>query len=458
MTVATDILFVHANFPGQYKLLAHRLAQSSRFRVFAIGSNTATDLEGVTLQRYRLPRGELDSIHAYGRRFELECRRAEQVTYAANMLKLSGMSPKVVFVHPGWGEALPLRQIFPEARICVYCEFYYRPEGADVGFDREFDQFGVDGLTRLHLKNAATLLALVNADAAIAPTSWQRGLYPAEFHSKIRVIHDGIDTIALKPGRSTFTHPQLPHTLTSGDEVLTFVARNLEPYRGFHVFMRALPQILQSRPNVQVCVAGGFDVSYGSPPANAQSWKDALVDEIRDRVDLSRVHFLGSLAYDQYVSLLRVSRTHVYLTYPFVLSWSILEALALECLVVASDTAPVSEVIRHGENGLLVPFFQPEILARRVSESLASPEKFLDIRKRARATVLKRYSFDSQSLPQFLRLTDELLATRSRPTSSTEDPQTNNILKTEPNSSGSDSTAVYSFKAAQAAVAELRKY
>lgn len=455
MTATTDILFVHANFPGQYKLLARRLAQSSSFRVFAIGSTTATDLEGVTLQRYGLPRGELNSIHPYGRRFELECRRAEQVTYAANMLKLSGISPKVVFVHPGWGEALPLRQIFPEARICVYCEFYYRPEGADVGFDREFDHFGIDGLTRVNIKNAATLLALVDADAAIAPTSWQRGLYPAEYHSKIRVIHDGIDTTVLKPKRSTFAHPQLPRTLTSGDEVLTFVARNLEPYRGFHVFMRALPQILQSRPNVQVLIAGGCDVSYGSPPADAESWKAALVDEIRDRVDLSRIHFLGSLAYDQYVSLLRVSRTHVYLTYPFVLSWSLLEALALECLVVASDTAPVSEVIRDGENGLLVPFFQPEALARRVIEALVSPEKFLDVRKRARATVVARYSFEEQSFPQILRVIDELSA-KSPTLEDVEDiPK---ILQSV--TSQSESNAVYSFdfKDARAAISGYRKY
>jgi glycosyltransferase involved in cell wall biosynthesis len=408
MTAPVDVLFVHTNFPGQYKLLAQRLAQSAEYRVFAIGSTTATDQDGVTLQRYGIPEHELAAVHPYARRFELECRRAENVTYAANMLKLAGMSPKVIFVHPGWGEAMPLRQIFPDAHICLYCEFYYRPEGADVGFDPEFGEFGVDGLTRLHLKNAATLLALVDADHAIAPTSWQRHLFPEEFKSKIRVIHDGIDTDALKPGAATFTHPSIPSPLKTGDEVLTFVSRNLEPYRGFHVFMRALPQILQSRPNAQVCIAGGFDVSYGSSPTGADSWKTLLLSEVGDRLDLSRVHFLGKLPYAEFLSVLRVSRAHVYLTYPFVLSWSLLEALALGCLVVASDTAPVREVITDRDNGFLVPFFEHASLARVVSEVLAAPQKFSEIKARARATVLERYSFEGSSFLRYQELLDSL--------------------------------------------------
>jgi len=409
MMKKADILFVHNNFPGQYKLLVQHLSKLPNFRVFAIGSHTAAEQAGVEIQRYTLATGELEATHSFARRFELECRRAEQVIYAANMLKLGGMSPKMIFVHPGWGEALPLRQIFPDVRICVYCEFYYHAQGADVGFDPELGKFGVDGLTKIRLRNAATLLALADSDVGVAPTDWQRSVFPPEFRPKVRVIHDGIDTAKLKPDASSFTHRQIGRAFQTGDEILTFVARNLEPYRGFHIFMRALPRILAARPNAHVCIVGGTDVSYGSPPPAADNWKTVLLDEIRGRVDLGRVHFLGQLPYEQLIALLRVSRVHTYLTYPFVLSWSVLEALALECIVVASDISPVREVIRHNENGFLVPFFDSDALADKVTEILAAPGRFSSVKKRARATILKRYCFERKSLPQFMKLIRELV-------------------------------------------------
>jgi glycosyltransferase involved in cell wall biosynthesis len=401
MNKPADILFIHNNFPGQFRQLSKWLIEQPHYRVFAIGSDTATALPGVKLQRYTCSGDGLEQIHPYARRFEMECRRAEQVIYAANILKLSGMSPKVIFVHPGWGEALPLRQIFPDARICVYCEFYYRTAGADVGFDPELGQFGIDGLTRIALRNATTLLSLAEADICIAPTHWQRSQFPQEFQSKIRVIHDGVDVDALRPENAKFSHAKLPSPLKTGDEVLTFVARNLEPYRGFHVFMRALPAILKARPQARVCIVGGTGVSYGAPPPAGGTWKKALLNEIGQNADLSRVHFLEALPYQQYLTLLRVSRAHTYLTYPFVLSWSLLEALALECLVVASDTAPVREVIKHGHNGILVPFFDTTALADRLIDALASPEKYRNVRREARLTVTRDYSFKHSSLPAF---------------------------------------------------------
>lgn len=407
MSARTDILFVHNNFPAQYKLIAAHLSKLPEFRVFAIGSGSATDQDGVRLQRYTIAAEALDSSHPFARRFELECRRAEQVIYAANVLKLTGMSPKVIFVHPGWGESLPLKQIFPHAKICLYCEFYYRTKGADVGFDPEFGQFGIDGLTRITLRNAATLLGLVDATVGIAPTEWQRNVFPSELQANIQVIHDGIDVEMLEPRPSTFRHPQLGRDLQTGDEVLTFVARNLEPYRGFHVFMRALPQILAARPNARVCIVGGTDVSYGNPPAGADTWKTALIDEIRGSADLNRVHFLGTLPYEQYLALLRVSRVHTYLTYPFVLSWSLLEALALERVVVASDTGPVQEIIKDGENGFLVPFFDREALVGKVIEVLTTPERFADVGKRARAGIRKHFSFRDTTLPRYMKLIEE---------------------------------------------------
>jgi glycosyltransferase involved in cell wall biosynthesis len=409
MKTTADILFVHNNFPGQYKLLAKHLSQSAGVRVFAIGSHTATEMAGVELQRYQVATNWSQSIHSFANRFDLECRRAEQVIYAANILKLNGMSPKLIFVHPGWGEALPLRQMFPDAKICVYCEFYYQPQGADVGFDTESQGYGIDGLTRIHLRNAATLLALVDADIGIAPTKWQQSTFPPEFKPKIRVLHDGIDTAMLSPGPSCFSHPAIRQPLRTGDEVLTFIARNLEPYRGFRVFMRALPRILAARPNVQVCIVGGTSVSYGGAPPAGDSWKDVMLNEVGAQLDMTRLHFLDRIPYEQFVGLLRVSRVHAYLTYPFVLSWSLLEALALECIVVASDTPPVQEIITDKHNGFLVPFFEIDALTAKIVKTLGSPERFASVKEQARATIQEHYCFERKILPQFLKLISELV-------------------------------------------------
>lgn len=385
-----DVLFVHNNFPAQFGNLARWLARQKNVRVRAIAMSGAGAVPGVDIQRYSTP-FDGRKTHAFARRFDHECRRAEQVIYAANALKMQGFDPALIYVHPGWGEALPLRALFPRAVIVAYAEFYYRPRGADVGFDPEFEQFGIDGETRVALRNASLLLALADADAAIAPTQWQRSGFPAEFQSKIRVIHDGVDTDALRPGDDALRDP--------GDEIVTYVARNLEPYRGFHSFMRALPAVLRARPNAHIHIVGGDQISYGNPPRNHTNWREAMLAELGSRIDLSRVHFTGSLNYDAYLALLRRSRVHVYLTYPFVLSWSMLEAMALGLPVIGSDTAPVREIIEDGVNGLIVPFFDPGAIAQKIIEVLADPRRYREHRRNARRTIVDRYDLSRVVLP-----------------------------------------------------------
>jgi glycosyltransferase involved in cell wall biosynthesis len=385
-----DVLFVHTNFPAQFGGLAAKLAGMSGVRVKAIASPTAGTVAGVDVQRYAVKNGSSAAVHTFARRFDLECRRAEQVIYAASLLKIDGFDPRLVYVHPGWGEALPLRALFPSAVIAAYCEFFYRARGADVGFDQASGHFGVDGETRVALRNAATLLALADADFAVAPTLWQRSLFPSEFRTKIEVVHDGIDTDELAPDQAGVSRK---------GEILTYVARNLEPYRGFHVFMRALPQILRARPKAEVYIVGGDGVSYGSPPPDHATWREAMLAEVGPKLDLTRVHFTGTLPRDEYVALLRRSRAHLYLTYPFVLSWSMLEAMSLGCLVIGSDTGPVAEVIEDGVNGLLVPFGDPAAIADRVVEALAHPARSHRLRIAARETVVERYDLKRQALP-----------------------------------------------------------
>jgi len=399
-----DILFVHNNFPAQFRNLAQKFASHPNIRVKAIGMASAPGMARIELQKYNFSGRELSSVHAFARRFEMEARRSEQIIYAANALKLSGFYPKLIYVHPGWGEALPLRSLFPAATICSYSEFYYWPFGADVGFDKEFPSFGVDGEVRISLRNAATLLALVDADLSIAPTHWQRTVFPEEFHRKIHVVHDGLDIARLTalggPGISQING----EAVRPGDEIVTFVARNLEPYRGFHIFMRALPAILRARPNARIYIVGQDNVSYGTRPEAHANWRQAMMAEVGGEIDQRRVHFLGQLPYEKYLRLLKVSSAHVYLTYPFVLSWSMLEAMALGCLIVGSDTPPVTEIIQDGVNGLLVPFFGVEEIAATVVEALSDPARHAPLRAAAAETVLRHYDFESVIWPAHVRL------------------------------------------------------
>ncbi|MCJ2043488.1 glycosyltransferase [Methylobacterium sp. J-078] len=386
-----NFLFVHNNFPAQFRFVAEHLAGDARNRVVAIGAAGSRELPGVQLARYFFDDLGRASVHPFARRFDREARRAEQVLYVLNSLDNIAFIPDVVVGHSGWGETLPLRAKYPNAHFVAYCEYFYRGRGGDVHFDPEFPALGVDGLTHLRAKNASQLIALADCDAGLSPTPWQRSTYPQEFQGKIAIAHEGVDTIAVRPNPSATFRLPTGSMLNAGAEVLTYMARNLEPMRGIHVFLRALPEVMRRRPNAHVVVVGGHDVSYGSSSPDGRSWKDVFFSEIESYIDPRRVHFLGVVSYADYLTLLQVSRVHVYLTYPFTLSWSLIEAMSTGCLIIASDTAPLHDAITHGQNGLLVPFFDIDRLAGAISECLSRPEAGLSLRQAARATAVNRF-------------------------------------------------------------------
>ena len=321
--------------------------------------------------------------------------------YALTSLKADGFVPDVVAVHPGWGESLPVRTIFPDARLIVYCEYYYRSNSSDITFDPEFPAFGIDGHVGVHLKNAATLLALAECDQGVSPTYWQRSTYPSEYQDRITVIHEGVDVNRAVPDPTATYRLPSGRILTPADEVVTFVARNLEPLRGYHIFMRALPRILDARPRAHVLIVGGHGTSYGAEPPQGQTWQGLFLKEVASRIDPRRVHFTGMLPYADFLRVLQISSAHVYLTYPFVLSWSMIEAMSAGCLVIGSDTPPVREVI-DGTNGILVPFFDVEQLSERVIEALAHPRRFAEFRARARRTAVEQYDVERKCVPQLV--------------------------------------------------------
>jgi glycosyltransferase involved in cell wall biosynthesis len=272
-----------------------------------------------------------------------------------------------------------------------------------------------DAMCKLRLRNASQLLQLQAADVVIAPTHWQASTFPKAYQDRIHVIHDGIDTQALAPG--THTRVQLPNgqQVQTGDEVVTFVSRNLEPYRGYHSFMRALPALLRKRPNAQVLIIGGDSVGYGQAAPAGQTWKHIFANEMLPQLTATqraRVHFLGKLPYASYLAVMRVCAVHVYLTYPFVLSWSLLEAMSLGCAIVGSDTPPVREVISHGNTGHLVDFFDPAALAHAIAQLLADPSARQQLGQSAHALVRQRYDLNSVCMPQHMQWMERLLQTR----------------------------------------------
>jgi glycosyltransferase involved in cell wall biosynthesis len=396
-----NVLFVHNNFPGQYQHIARALAHDPQVRTVAIGSSTSQEMNGVRLLKYSLSNVDVAASHPFARRFDMECHRAEQVLYALSSLASSGFVPDLILAHPGWGETLPLRTICPDARILLYCEFFYGMKGRDVGFDPEFPETGADGHVALHLKNASTLLALADCDFGISPTAWQRSTFPKDYQKKITVIHEGVDVDIVKPAPDAVLRLPSGRELRRSDEVVTFVARNLEPVRGYHCFMRALPRIMAARPQAQIVVIGGDSVSYGASPPQGTTWKSLFFDEVAEHIDRERIHFSGRLPYSDYLNALQISSAHVYLTYPFVLSWSLLEALSAGCLVIGSDTAPVCEVLNN-ENGLVVPFFDIEQIAERVIEALTFPRRFHSTRAQARRTILDQYDLARICLPKMM--------------------------------------------------------
>jgi glycosyltransferase involved in cell wall biosynthesis len=401
-------LFIHQNFPGQYRHLSPVIARRKGARVIGLGERENACPPGPQHLRYPAPEGAGEKTHRYLRPTEAAVRRGQTVARALIGLKQKGFVPDIICCHPGWGEGLFLRDVFPDAKLLQYCEFYYRAAGGDVGFDPA-QEVTLDEMARVRMLNTTQLQSLEATDWGVSPTLWQRSRYPRFIQDKTSVVHEGVDAAFATPvGAATVRLPG-GHTVTKGDEVLTFVSRNLEPYRGFDVFMRALPEILARRPGAHAIIVGGEERGYGRMPADGRSWKAVMMEEVGAKLDMSRVHFTGRIPHEGLVALFRITRAHIYYTYPFVLSWSLVEAMGCEALVIGSDTTPLAEVMRHEENGILLPFFDPARMAEAVVDALANPDRYVPLRKAARRTMLEQFDLHAVCLPKQVRLFDAVL-------------------------------------------------
>ena len=458
LPVAMKVLFIHQNFPGQYLHLAQHMRSIGGHEIIGLGEavniKRRGSLYGITTIGYPTPEPAGEKTHHYLQSTEAAVRRGQAVARALINLREKGFTPDVISVHPGWGEGLFIRDVYPNTPVLMFCEYFFQAGEADLQFDPEFP-YSLDWCFSVRIRNAAQLLSLPSANACISPTQWQASRYPAFIRQSLQIIHDGIDTGYMhpdpatqlviqplqKPGESRVitqgalvknapaqsgegkeeaanpkagnkdslsfvTKPLVqeggtagpdeqpkgdPLVFSRGDKVITYIARNLEPYRGFHVFLRALPEVQRRHPDAHILIVGADGVSYSPALPGGQTYKEKYLAELGGALDLSRIHFLGRVPYIALRALFRVSSAHVYLTYPFVLSWSMLEAMSCESLLIASRTAPVEEVITHNENGLLVDFFDRDALVESLDKALASPAEFENVRKAARETVLQRF-------------------------------------------------------------------
>lgn len=390
-------LFAHRNFPAQFKHILIELAKNpSNEIIFITGTKNDIHIKGVKKLEYRLKRGVSETCHRYLRNLEECVNHGQAAAELAIALRNKGFKPDLIYAHP-WGNSMFFKDVFPNVPMINYCEWYYNSDGADIGFAGEFVNDDKKAMCRC--KNAQILIDLAACDKGICPTEWQKSQYPKEFHHKIEVIHDGIDTKYFVPNNETiFKIPNNNIELTTNDEVVTYATRGMEPYRGFPQFMEMAEKLLKRRPNTHVIIGGEDRVCYGAKLKEG-TFKELMLKKLD--LDMSRIHFAGALPYIEYKKLLQISSVHVYLTYPFVLSWSLLEAMSIGCCVVASKTTPVEEVIKDKKNGFLVDFYDIDALVNKVEYVLEHPDKVKKIRENARKTIVEKYDLHTL-LPKVL--------------------------------------------------------
>ena len=384
-------LFVHQNYPGQFLHIVRHLVAANRHEVVFITEPNPNELIGVRKVPYVRPKLDFPQTHIAARELDNGVRRAETVFKTGFGLKHLGYKPDIIIGHHGWGEMLNLRDLWPDSPMLGYFEFYYRHDQADVGFDPEFPADPLD-FPRIRAKNAINHVALNLGGAGQTPTQWQLSTYPDWARPQIDLVWEGVDLELCSPDpaahRKTLKVGDM--TIRPTDKLITYVSRDLEPYRGFHVMMRALPELMRARKDIKVVMVGGDGISYGSAPHKGGTWREVMLAEVGPDIDRDRVVFPGRVSYSTYLAAMRRSDAHVYLTYPFVASWSLREALAIGCPVIGGDTETVREFITHGDNGLLTPFLEPRTLARAILGLLENKPLTRKLRMNARAYAERR--------------------------------------------------------------------
>ncbi|GAB4304169.1 MAG: glycosyltransferase family 4 protein [Geminocystis sp.] len=387
--IRKTILFIHPNFPAQFRHLGQLLGKNPLYDVFFLTKKKEGAIEGVTKIIYQPSREAKPETHHYVRPIENAVLQGQAVYRALINLKQKGFYPDIIYGHSGWGSTLFVKDIFPRALFLAYFEWFYHAIGTDADFDPN-EPLTADDQARIRVKNTPILIDLYSCDRGLSPTQWQKQQFPTEYHDKITVLHDGVDTDYFQPNADNkLVIPSFNLDLSNKTEIVTYVARGMEPYRGFPQLIETIYILQKRRPQTHFVIVGQNRVAYGKQLPEGQNYRDLMLTKFP--LDLTKVSFTGLLPYSEYLKVLQASSAHIYLTRPFVLSWSMLEAMATGCVVIASDTQPVKEIIVDNYNGFLVPFFEPEKIADKVEYALFNQDLMAKIRKKARQTIVENY-------------------------------------------------------------------
>lgn len=388
------VLFVHNNFPAQFRHLAEALLARG-VPCWAVGAYTSPGVQGVRIRRYNLPRGTTPGIFNLAVRAEADLIRGRMALEGARSLKAEeGIDPAVIIGHPGWGETVLMDEAFPAAKQVLFSEFFYHGRDLDIDFDNEF--FPLTDLAVLlgKTKNAVMALSLSDADVIVTPTAFQASVLPPVFRPLVKIIHEGVDTKTIRPGEAAPFELDDGRVIAPGTPVITHINNQMEPLRGLHIFARALPRLLAEVPNARVIVIGQEgNRGYGGNAPDERTWKDVCFEGVE--VDPARVHFLGKVPHARMLAALRLSTAHIYYSYPFVLSWSLTEAMASGCYIIGSDTAPLRDAIEDGVNGRLLPFFDVDALSTAMIDACRNPDAQGAMRDAARRTAVAHFDRDA---------------------------------------------------------------
>jgi len=389
------LLFIHPNFPGQFKALLSDLVKVENVEIAFITRHQTAQMSGVEIQRYQLPKKPdigkdttvVNETYKYLRRTNSNLLETHEVTTAALQLKQNKeFIPHAVIGHIGWAGTLFMKDVFPETKIIGYCEWFFREQTSWPHFCGE--SLKIEQQVSIRMQNVSAMLCLENMDVGVSPMIWQRSVHPEEYQKHIEVIHEGIDTTVCRPQeRSRLSVANLD--LDESTKIVTFISRSLEPARGFFTFMAAVEKICQQDEKVQFVIVGRERSAYSDSTGDGPSYKQQALDKYQ--CDWSRVHFTGKVSYEDYLNILRNSSVHVYLSAPLFLSWSLLEAMSSGCAIVSSDNAPVNEVIENDVTGKLVNFFDEKALADQVINLLNDQQEARRLGSAARQLVVEKY-------------------------------------------------------------------
>ena len=385
------ILFIHNNFPGQYRRIVQQLVGKPGYEMLAASladNQQVTPIKRLGYARHREPH---PNVHPALRYTEWSLLNGQAAIKSLLPVYRKGWKPDIMLAHSGWGPGMFLKDLWPDARYLAYFEWYYQSEPGpdrDVGFLDDGQPLDFNERIKIRMKNTTMLQDFAAMDWGQCPTEFQASQFPEFFRSRMSILHDGVDTQFFSPADDTVLQIG-DHQFRKGDPLVTYIARGMEPYRGFPQWMEAVARLQKVNSSVHALIIGQDRVAYGRRRKDGRSYREVALEE--HDLDLSRIHFVGNKPLPFLRDALRVSAAHVYLTIPFVLSWSMLEAMSTGALIVGSDTGPVREVIEDGKNGFLVPFFEPARLADKLQEILENKGGWDAQRQAARQSVLERY-------------------------------------------------------------------